>query len=110
MPRTDYTPEAVNPRLKDGRVQARIYQRGGKLWLQATLPPKLGSDCEKPYQQRISLGLPANDDGCRRAEQEAHLLSGRLTSGTFDWRDYLSLELIPEYKPVRLWIEEFKQS
>lgn len=110
MPRVDYSFDAVTERLKKGKVRARIYKRGNKLWLQATLPPKPQSDRIKPYQQRISLGLPANEDGYRRAEQEAQLLSARLTSGTFDWRDYLKLELIPEYKPAELWIQEFKRN
>ncbi|MEM6451035.1 MAG: hypothetical protein AAF703_12040 [Cyanobacteria bacterium P01_D01_bin.105] len=109
MSKIEYTREAVAKRLKDGKVQARIYKRGDRLWLQATLPPKPGSNREKPFQQRISLGLPANTDGYRRAEQEAKLLGGRLASGTFDWKDYMSLELIPEYKPVKNWVQDFKE-
>lgn len=110
MPRIEYTPRAVTKRLKDGKVQARVYRRGNRLWLQATLPPKPNSDRENPYQQRISLGLPANEDGYRRAEQEAQLLGARLASGTFEWRDYLSENVLPEYKPVHLWVNEFKRN
>jgi hypothetical protein len=107
--RIEYTLETVNERLQDGRVKARLVQRGGMLWLQATLPPKPGSDRSKPYQQKISLGLPANDDGFRRAEGEARRLGASLVTGKFDWDEYLKPERLPKNKPVQLWIEEFKQ-
>ncbi len=61
--RLEYTVEAVNRRLREAKSKARVYQRGETLWLQATLPPKPGNPHSKPYQQRISLGVPAREDG-----------------------------------------------
>lgn len=108
MPKKEWTYEAVSQRLKEGKVKASIVQRGGMLWLQTTLPPKPGSERPRPYQQKISLGVPANEDGFRRAEQEARLLGSLLASGKFDWNAYIRAERLPENKPARVWIEEFK--
>jgi integrase len=104
----EYTFEAVNERLRRDRVKVSLYQRGDRLWLRATLPPKPGSDRPMSYQQKISLGLPANEDGFKRAEGEARLLRSLLTSKEFDWRMYLSAERLPENKPSAKWIEEFR--
>lgn len=105
----EYTLEAVNQRLRDGRHKAKIYPRGNMLWLQATLPPRPGDSRPKPYQQKIRLGLTANEEGFRQAEGEAKLLGSLLTTGKFDWSQYLDPERLPENKPARLLIEEFKQ-
>ena len=105
----EYTLDVVSQRLTEGRVKAKILQRGGMLWLQATLPPKPGSDRPVPYQQKISLGVPANEDGYRRAEQEARMLGAELVSGRFDWSKYLKQSQLPETKPSRLWVEEFRE-
>ncbi|HIK42918.1 hypothetical protein [Thermoleptolyngbya sp. M55_K2018_002] len=42
--KTEWTLEAVNQRLKEGRVKVSVEQIGGMLALRATLPPKPGSD------------------------------------------------------------------
>jgi hypothetical protein len=59
----------ANARLKSLKIT--IVQRGDRLSLQATLPPKPNSDKDKWYQQRISLELRANIDGIRFAEAKA---------------------------------------
>ncbi|MGG6297841.1 hypothetical protein ACQ4M4_25895 [Leptolyngbya sp. AN02str] len=106
--RTEWTLEAVNQRLKDGRVRVQLQQVGNRLLMRATLPPKPGSDRPKPYQQRIFLGLPANPDGFRRAEAEARLLGSRLVMGQFDWAAYLPAGKTLDGKPTAQWIREFK--
>lgn len=75
----------VNGRLKASKVGVSVEQQGDKLRLRATLPPKPGSTAKEPSQQRISLGLPANPDGLRRAEKEARLLGAQLAAREFDW-------------------------
>lgn len=60
----------VNGRLKAGNIRARVQQKGGRLYLQATLPPKPGSSRETPYQQRIALGIAATGQGLKLAEAE----------------------------------------
>jgi len=107
--RLEYTLEAINQRLRDGKHKARVYPRGNMLWLQATLPPRPGDNKPKPYQQKVSLGLPATEYGFRQAEGEAKLLGSLLATGKFDWSQYLRPERLPENKLARLWIEEFKQ-
>lgn len=108
MGKLEYSLEAVNRRLREGNSKARVKPRGGSLCLQATLPPKPGSQRPKPYQQVISLGLPASEEGFRAAEQEALLLSARLIRREFDWSLYLREDLLPENRSVCNWIKLFK--
>ncbi|WP_019498838.1 hypothetical protein [Pseudanabaena sp. PCC 6802] len=51
----------ANARLKSLKIA--IVQRGDRLSLQATLPPKPCSDKDKWHQQRISLELRATLEG-----------------------------------------------
>jgi integrase len=107
MGKLEYTLAAVNQRLREGKVRASIKQRGDTLSLVATLPPKPGSDRPKPYQQVISLRLPASEDGFKRAELEARLLGARLAAKEFDWSAYRDDESDRDLA-VKL-IERFKQ-
>jgi integrase len=62
-----------------------------------------------PYQQKLSLGVPASEAGFKRAEKEARLIGAELAAKEFDWAKYLKPELLPDGKPVAKWVEEFKQ-
>lgn len=75
----------VNGRLKASKTGVAVEQHGGVLRLRATLPPKPGAKQTEAHQQRVSLGLPANPDGLRRAEKEARLLGAQLAAREFDW-------------------------
>lgn len=79
----------VNQRLKAARLGLQIDQRGDKLSLRGTLPPRPGSPRLRSHQQRIPLGLPATKAGLKQIEQEAKLIAARLIQNSFDWRDYL---------------------
>ncbi len=79
----------ANGRLKAGNLGVAMQQIGGKLYLQATLPPKPDSSKTKPFQQRIALGLPANPAGVSLAEKEARKVGGLIASGEFSWQPYL---------------------
>jgi integrase len=93
---------SVNARLKAGKVKVQIEQRGEKLYLVATLPPKPNSDRTEPYQQRIALGINANSMGFKHAELEAKKLGVQLAEGSFAWepkRDRITiLEAIELFK------------
>lgn len=89
MGRTEYTLDAINQRLKAGNVKVSIRQRGQSLSLVATLPPKPGSDRSSPHQQTIALGVPASEDGFRRAEAEARRVGSLLALKEFDWSLYI---------------------
>lgn len=108
MGRLEYSLEAVNRRLREGRSKARVKPRGGTLSLQATLPPKPGSERPRAYQQVISLGLPVNEEGLRAAEQEALLLSARLIRREFSWDLYLRESRLSENRSAGEWIRRFK--
>ena len=87
----------ANARLKSLKIA--IVQRGDRLSLQATLPPKPGNDKEKWYQQRISLELRANIDGVRFAEAKAREISGLLLASAFDWKPYIRRVQVEEFTP-----------
>lgn len=77
--------DTINNRLKVGRVGVTVEQRGDRLYLVATLPPKPSSGKTRPYQQRIATGFRANPAGFKQAEIEARRLGVQLTDGSFSW-------------------------
>lgn len=108
-PKLEYTLEAVNQRLKDSHVKVRLFLRGNMIWMKATLPPKPHIDRPMPYQQSISMGVPATEKGFKRAEEEARLLGSRLISKEFDWSQYIDSDRLPENRTARSWINDFKR-
>jgi hypothetical protein len=75
-----WTLDEVNARLKAGNIGVVVYQRGDRLSLRATFPPKPGID-KPPYQQLLSLGIYANPAGLQFAESEAKKVGGLLAQG-----------------------------
>ncbi|MGI0492468.1 site-specific integrase [Alkalinema pantanalense CENA528] len=82
----------LNLRLKMARLGVQIERRGTKLNLRGTFPPRPGCGRLRPYQQRLSLGLPATPAGLKQIEQEAKIIAAQLIQKSFDWRDYLTIE------------------
>jgi integrase len=78
----------INQRLKVARLGIQIERRSTKLNLRATLPPRPDSSRVRPYQQRLSLGLPATKAGLKQAEQEAKVIAAQLIQNAFDWKTY----------------------
>lgn len=78
--------EEINQRLKVAKAGVTVIQRGNRLALRATLPPKSGD--VKSTQQIVSLGVFANPAGFKRAESEALRLSSEIALGRFDWQDW----------------------
>ncbi|MBN3951898.1 MAG: integrase [Nostoc sp. NMS7] len=103
-----WTIEAVNERLKAGKIGVRVEQRGDRLSLRATLPPKSGSNKTKPYQQYLALGIYANPAGLQRAEAEAKIVGGLLARGEFDWSRYLVLEQELASGDWGTWIDKLR--
>lgn len=102
------TLEAVNERLKAGKIGVKVCQRGDRLSLRATLPPKPGSQKTAPHQQYLALGIYANPAGLQQAEAEAKIVGGLLVTGKFDWGKYLDSENDPTGS-CKYWVEKFKQ-
>jgi integrase len=97
----------VNIRLKAARMGAAVFRKGRRLYLRATLPPKPGIDRDRPYQQDVSLGIYASDEGIKQSEVEAKVLSSHLAKGTFLWADWLrGPQQLPE--TVRQWVVKFE--
>jgi hypothetical protein len=80
----------LNQRLKVAHLGLQVERRGKKLCLRGTLPPKPGSNRLRPFQQRLSLGLPATASGLRQIEQEAKVIAAQLIQNTFSWQAYLT--------------------
>lgn len=80
--------QQVNQRLKLAQLGLHIERRGQRLSLRGNLPPRPGSHRLRPYQQRLSLGLPATPSGLKAAEREAKIIAAKLLENTFRWQDY----------------------
>jgi integrase len=96
----------ANGRLKDGRVGCSIYLKGDRLYLRATLPPRPGSQQQRPHQQRIALHYHANAAGVQLAEKEARKVGALLDCGEFDWQPYLG-DRPAEQNTIGHWVEKF---
>ncbi len=92
----------VNQRLKDAKTRVSITRKGNSLQLQATLPPKPGSDKVKPHQQLISLGTPANLPGLQTAWEDATELGKLLARKQFEWNEKYLNSKVEEIKEIRL--------
>lgn len=77
----------INQQLKQKKAGVAIIQKGQRLYLQATLPGKPGTN-KLPHQQQLSLGIYANKDGLLHAKAEALRLSGLLATKSFSWELY----------------------
>ncbi len=62
----------------------KIMQRGKRLALRGTLPPKPG-DGAKPKQYTISTGLPATPEGVKLAVVKAQKIEADLIYDRFSW-------------------------
>lgn len=82
------TLEAVNARLKAGCIGVSVLRRGDRLWLQATLPPKPGAKRNYDHQQQVPLGIYANPDGLKEAENHAIEMGALIARGTFRWIEF----------------------
>ncbi len=102
----------ANTRLKLGKCGVAIAQRGDRLSLVATLPPKPNSQRTDWYQQRIPLGIYANFDGIRFAEAKAKEVGALLAQDKFDWSkvaDTVGTEELPNKQPpCSQLVETFK--
>lgn len=81
--------QAAQARLRDGKIGVSLVNRGHRLYLRATLPPKPGSGREDWHQQYISLGIYANSQGIQVAEAEAKKIGGLIALKEFDWQPYI---------------------
>lgn len=80
----------ANARLKAAKLGLKIERRGQKLNLRGTLPPRPDSPKLRAYQQRLPLGLPADEAGFEQVIQTAKVIAAKLIADTFDWYDYIS--------------------
>lgn len=80
--------------------KTRIIQRGQKLALRGTFPPKPGQG-EKPKQYTISLGLPVNLDGIKIALIKAQSIEADLIYDRFSWQ--IKPEVLTVEKAIALF-------
>lgn len=82
----------ANEILKAGSTNLTIEQRGSKLLLRGTFPPRPNSKLLSPHQQRLTLNLPATDEGLQTAKHRAKEISGQLALGKFRWDDHINVD------------------
>ncbi|MCL1474609.1 site-specific integrase [Argonema antarcticum] len=115
MSLTKLTPQlpqlsVVNQRLKALKIGVTILQKGNRLYLRGTLPPRPLALKNHPHQQEIALGIEATIEGIRTAEKEARKVGGLLAVGEFDWLPYLRHRAIgQENKKIGDWVEELEK-
>ncbi|BAS54263.1 integrase family protein [Leptolyngbya boryana NIES-2135] len=97
--------DQINARLKAGKIGVTIRQKGDRLYLRGTFPPKSG---ETEWKQRdISLGIYANPAGYKRAEIEARKAGAQLADKAFNWLDWIDSPK-SQSDTVSKWIEQFE--
>lgn len=98
----------VNTRLKAARMGVAVFRKGKRVYLRATLPPKPGIDRDRPYQQDVSLGIYASDEGIKQAEVQAKILSSQLAKGNFAWAEWLrEPQQLPE--TINQWVAKLEE-
>ncbi len=90
------TVEKVNARLLEAGVKIEVRTRGNSISLRSSFfppNPNTGSTRAQIALSKI-LGFPVNvnPNTLRRAEEEAHILWGKIIRHEFSWNDYLSKE------------------
>ncbi len=80
---------SANQKLIDFNCGISIEQKGQRLYLRGTLPPKPESKRQRPHQQYLSLGVYANPDGLKFALKEAKKVGTLKMCGEFDWSPYV---------------------
>jgi integrase len=99
----------ANLRLKSLHARCTIEQRGDRLLLRGTFPPKPTVTREDWHRQRIFLGVSATAAGISFAETEARKISALLDQNLFDWTPYLVPEKkLPDISFVE-WVNKFKE-
>ncbi|MEG4149432.1 hypothetical protein [Microcoleus sp. Pol12B5] len=88
------------------RVQIR--QKGDRLYLRATLPPKPGEG-DKPKRYELSTGYGAHAEGLRFAKAKALEIEGQLLREKFDWTPWLKGKQKPA-ETVGEWVARFEQN
>jgi|GEM_PF-4931012 len=101
--------ETINERLRSAQVGVFVEQKGKRLYLRATLPPKPGSKKTKPHQQFVSLQIYANPAGLMRAEAEARKIGGLIACKEFDWIPYLRQSAYVQGMCCKDWVARFKK-
>ncbi len=95
----------VKARLKEANIKVGIVVKNASIQLQTTLPLKPGEIDKKgtgTKQYSISLGIPANFDGLKTAEEEAHELSRLTARKCFEWNDkYLGKRRLAVKEQIR---------
>jgi hypothetical protein len=105
----------VQSRLKAAKTKVSILVNRDSLGLQATLPIRPGDKSLKnnsTKQYKIFLGIPANLDGLKTAEEEAYELGKLIARKQFEWTDkYLGKKRLEEKreKTIGELLEKFEE-
>ncbi len=96
-------------RLREQKIGIAIIQRGNRLYLRGTLPPKPGSNRTDWHQQDIRLGIYANSIGIKRAEAEARKVGALIVLKEFDWTPYLRRKAVVPAQTIGEFRKNFEK-
>lgn len=86
--------------------KVKIRNKGNKLYIRGTLPPKPG-DGILPRQYELSTGLAFTAEGVKIALARSQEIESRLNLEKFDWADYIENGEFG-IKTISKWLEEFE--
>jgi integrase len=109
MPQFEDRLRAANKKLSDRRIGISIEQKGKRLYLRGTFPPKPDSKKDRSHQQYLSLGVYANPDGLRFAEKEAIRVGALIAVGQFAWAGFLRQQPKPSAMDLASAIARFEK-
>ncbi len=107
--------EKLKLRLKESKTRVGLTINSDAIQLQATLPLKPGdkdTNGNGKKQYKISLGIPANLDGLKTAEEEAYELGKLIARKQFQWNDkYLGRQALKkdEIKNIGELLDKFEE-
>ncbi len=96
-------------RLREQKIGIAITQRGNRLYLRGTLPPKPGSNRTNWHQQDIPLHIYANSMGIKRAEAEARKVGALIVLKEFDWTPYLRRKAVVPAQTIGEFRKNFEK-
>ncbi len=99
--------ESALQKANDALDRVTIRQKGGRLYLRATLPPK-PDDGDSPKQYEISTGAPFSPEGLAIAKGKAMEIEGLLLRERFDWSLFLKGKQKPP-ETIGDWLDKFEE-
>ena len=94
----------LNKKFQANGSKLKIEKRGSKLNIRGSLPSKENKNIQK--NQRISLGINADNNGLGEAEKKLQLINLQLELNQFEWKNWINSSSRDENKTYELIIKK----